>query len=264
MMMSLSLALSQFRGGGGVDPVAEAVASITAFHSGVDGYAFIPSPTTCFTDTSRTTPAGVGDSVAGMTDLSGNGYHALQAGANAVPTLEQDANGRYYLQYTAADPELLQLSGSPSWVADAQTLYYAGDDAASGTDNQYVLDVTNGRLIVGFRGSDASPAGFDGANWTGTGLDEGTPHTLIFRSDTTNSVVRGNDGTTAASVSPSVTPVNRAVGGTQRLGRASSGSIGQLAGGRIYAVGLKRGAASDAELDALEADLATLLDLTLA
>jgi len=59
------------------------------------GVWFDPSPLTCFTDTARTTPATVGQAVAGMTDLSGRGNHATQATLASRPTLARvPANGR--------------------------------------------------------------------------------------------------------------------------------------------------------------------------
>jgi hypothetical protein len=65
------------------------------FASGEQGVWFEPSPTTCFTDTTRTTPASVGQAVAGMTDLSGRGNHATQSITSARPILGRvPASGR--------------------------------------------------------------------------------------------------------------------------------------------------------------------------
>jgi hypothetical protein len=65
------------------------------FRAGEQGVWFEPSPTTCFTDTARTTPATVGQAVAGMTDLSGRGNHATQDITSARPILARvPASGR--------------------------------------------------------------------------------------------------------------------------------------------------------------------------
>jgi hypothetical protein len=65
------------------------------FAAGEQGAWFEPSPTTCFTDTTLTTPASVGQAVAGMTDLSGNDNHATQSITSARPILARvPASGR--------------------------------------------------------------------------------------------------------------------------------------------------------------------------
>lgn len=76
-------------------------ASLFAF--GEEGAWYEPSPTTCFTDTAGTTPAGVGDTVARINDLSGNGHHATQATAAARPVLQQTAGGLWYLEFDGVD-----------------------------------------------------------------------------------------------------------------------------------------------------------------
>ena len=68
------------------------------FANGEQGAWYEPSPTTCFTDTAGTTPAGVGDAVARINDLSGNGNHATQATSGARPILRQ-SGGLYYLEF---------------------------------------------------------------------------------------------------------------------------------------------------------------------
>ena len=58
------------------------------FASGERGAIYEPGPTSCFTDTAGTIPAGVGDAVARMNDLSGNGNHAPQSSAPARGVLQ--------------------------------------------------------------------------------------------------------------------------------------------------------------------------------
>lgn len=73
------------------------------FSSGEEGAWYEPSTTTCFTDTAGTTAAGVGDAVARINDLSGNGNHATQTNPDARPLLQQTAGGLYYLAFDGAD-----------------------------------------------------------------------------------------------------------------------------------------------------------------
>jgi hypothetical protein len=89
-----------------VSGAAPAFDPATLFSSGEEGLWYAPSPSTCFTDTPGTTPAGVGDAVAKMDDLSGNGYHATQGSAAARPILRQTGGGLYYLEYDGIDDHL--------------------------------------------------------------------------------------------------------------------------------------------------------------
>ena len=82
---------------------ADAFDPATLFAAGEEGAWFEPSPTTCFTDTARTTPASVGQAVAGMTDLSGRGNHATQAITSARPILRQAGTGEFYLEFDGID-----------------------------------------------------------------------------------------------------------------------------------------------------------------
>jgi hypothetical protein len=76
------------------------------FANGEVGAWYDPSPTTTFTDTARTTPAAVGDAVAGMTDLSGNGFHATQSVLAARPILRQLASGQHYLEFDGSNDSM--------------------------------------------------------------------------------------------------------------------------------------------------------------
>ncbi|GAA6201051.1 hypothetical protein [Aquicoccus sp. SU-CL01552] len=77
--------------------------SASLFASGEQGALYLPGPTTCFQDAAGTTPAGDGDPVGYLADLSGNGNHATQSTSAARPTLAQDAGGGWYLDFDGVD-----------------------------------------------------------------------------------------------------------------------------------------------------------------
>ena len=79
----------QRRAGGG----AAAFDPASLFANGEAGAWFEPSPTTTFADTAGTTAAAVGDAVARMNDLSGNGNHATQSDVNSQPILARVPKG---------------------------------------------------------------------------------------------------------------------------------------------------------------------------
>lgn len=76
------------------------------FGAGGEGVWLAPSPTTCFTDLAGTTPAGEGDSVALMLDMSGNDNHATQLTAPARPTLQKTTGGLWYLEFDGLDNDI--------------------------------------------------------------------------------------------------------------------------------------------------------------
>ena len=75
--------------------------------------AAMPSPATCFTDTARTTPATVGQAVAGITDPSGYGLHPTQAVVASRPILRQAGTGEYYLEFDGVDDFLVTPTITP-------------------------------------------------------------------------------------------------------------------------------------------------------
>lgn len=72
-----------------------------------DGYLYVISPTTCFTDTARTTTASVGQAVKGITDLSGKGRHLAWVSGGTL-TLRQV--GAFYYLEAAAGVGVTQVS----------------------------------------------------------------------------------------------------------------------------------------------------------
>lgn len=71
------------------------------FAAGGAGHWWRPSPSNCFTDTAGTTPAAVGELVARMTDISGNGAFLVRHQLGDRPTLRYDSGlGVHYLECT--------------------------------------------------------------------------------------------------------------------------------------------------------------------
>lgn len=94
------------------------------FRSGEAGIWLEPSVTSCFQDAAGTTPAGAGDPVGRINDLSGNGHHATQSTSASRPTLQQTAGGLWYLDFDGVDDvlnfgDILKLGTSDKTLAIA-------------------------------------------------------------------------------------------------------------------------------------------------
>ena len=97
---------------------------------------------TMFQDTAGTTPVtAAGQSVARINDKSGNGNHATQATAGSRPTLGQDGNGNYYLQFTSSD--FLETAGIDLTGTDEFTAF-AGFQLDTATNDNPVYDFSGG------------------------------------------------------------------------------------------------------------------------
>lgn len=85
---------------------------------------------TMWQDTGATTPVtAAGQTCARIDDKSGNGHHAVQATASKRPTVRQDANGVYYLEFDGTDDEL--INGSMDLSASQASLFATGSRIAS-------------------------------------------------------------------------------------------------------------------------------------
>lgn len=86
----------------------------SAFVSGERGLWLDPSDlATLFQDAGGTTPVtAVGQPVGRILDKSGNGNHLSQSDTGKRPTLQQDSNGKYYLQFNGATATYLQAAAS--------------------------------------------------------------------------------------------------------------------------------------------------------
>jgi len=121
-----------YTSGGDFDPV-------DLFASGEAGALFLPSDTTCYTDTAGTTAAGAGDAVARIDDGSGNGNHATQATAASRPILRQTGGGLWYLEFDGAADHLIIDSGFSPQATEIWSYFAAFDLTAPSTDNAHVL-----------------------------------------------------------------------------------------------------------------------------
>jgi hypothetical protein len=92
------------------------------FASGEQGIWYDPSDfSSMFQDSAGTTPVtAVGDPVGKINDKSGRGNHATQATGAARPLLQQDGNGKYYLDFDGTDDTLATGSINPGSVDKAQ------------------------------------------------------------------------------------------------------------------------------------------------
>jgi hypothetical protein len=119
-------------GGGGFDPAS-------LFAAGEQGAWYEPSPTTCFTDTARTTAAAVGDPVAGMTDLSGRGNHATQATLAQRPILRQ-SGALFYLECDGTDDGM--VTSSINFTATDKMSVFAGAQKLSDAAAAIVVELS--------------------------------------------------------------------------------------------------------------------------
>ena len=104
--------------------IADSVAAM--FASGEQGVWYDPSNlSSMFQDSAGTIPVtAVGQPVGRILDQSGRGNHATQAAAASRPLLQQDAGGRYYLNFDGVDDSL--ISASIDLTGTAQATMFSG------------------------------------------------------------------------------------------------------------------------------------------
>ena len=162
---------------------AAAFTPASLFASGEEGAWYEPGPTTCFTDTAGTTPAGAGDTVARINDLSGNGNHATQSNPDSRPVLARvpETGRRNLLEYTEdltnavwskfrvtvtgsqADPDGGTNAFLISATTDAETHVLRQSGSASSAEYTFnvVAKYFGKRLGLVVRGSSTNGAVFD-------------------------------------------------------------------------------------------------------
>lgn len=103
------------------------------FAFGEQGLWYDPSDfSTLFQDTIGTTPVtAVGQSVGLILDKSGKGNNAAQTTSAARPVLQQDANGKYYLQFDGVDDSL--ITGTFNLSSSYHLTFWAGIQRANTT-----------------------------------------------------------------------------------------------------------------------------------
>jgi hypothetical protein len=161
MRLGLNLGLGAMRGGGGGGTPPFSPASL--FASGEEGAWYDINPAYCFTDTSRTTNAEIGDAVAAVEDRSGNGNHATQTTAAARPILRQTGGGLYYLEFDGVDDGM--LTPIIDFTATDKMSVFTAASVASDTSPMFIAELS--RSITNADGS--------------FGLVAGTPDADVWR-----------------------------------------------------------------------------------
>lgn len=90
----------------GAITVGAAFTPADLFASSEAGAWYDVHPDYCWTDSVGGTNATVGDTVAALSDRSGNGNHATQATSTNRPTLRQDGSSNYYLEFDGVNDAL--------------------------------------------------------------------------------------------------------------------------------------------------------------
>jgi len=137
--------------------VGGVVSPSTLFSSGEKGFWYEISPDTCYTDDAGTINATVGDKVAFIDDLSGNGHNAYQDSSGRRMILQQEATGEYYLEEEAG------ASFTSGLMID-----YPGEEFTTSTDIMLGLHLassdTYGVILFTFNGQHVNTLVVDDGN----------------------------------------------------------------------------------------------------
>lgn len=227
-----------------------------------------PSPATCFTDVARTTPASVGEAVAGLADISGNGWHLSQATAGNRPVLQQDESGKYYLEFNGATNSRFMQSAAINFAATDKLTTFSALRHGTATTAQCPYSLAN----VGVTGSMDVTSNTRNFSWAAHGtarvVVQGVDQFLFVENTAViESCLYNIAGVTALDeVKPRVSsvPVNVTApvpgpAGTgnfsnARVLRIGSRSDGQYFNGRIYELMMV-----GADVSAINADMETYL-----
>jgi len=204
---------------------------------------------------------GVGDPVGYIADKSGRGNHAKQTTDTARPTLQQDANGKYYLQFDGVD-DLLGTALSTGAVGLLVAGWYLDESAVDAPLGSGAINTTTAgaRFSSGVSG-ELYFAVSDGASRQqviATGAVVGTPAVTLQAWDGStllgrhNGAVKAND---AQTVQCGTAPIV--------IGGASGESLSRLKG-RIYSALIRGAASTAAQIAAAERYAAVKTGVTLA
>lgn len=127
------------------------------FAAGEEGGWFDPSDlSTLWQDTAGTIPVVVGDPVGRVDDKSGRGNNAIQATAGNRPTLQQDSDGAYYLQFDGSGDRLVMTQALSAPMSSCLGMRYNSgtvfQDNTAGT-NRFNVYVTSSLYSVAVSGA---------------------------------------------------------------------------------------------------------------
>lgn len=154
--------IGRLRAGGGVETAIRALFA----GSSANGFWYDPADlSTLFQDSAGATPVtAAGQPVGRMLDKSGRGNHRIQATAGSRPTLQQDANGLFYLSLDGTDDGMV-TAGALDLTGTDKLMVWAGlrknSDAAIGCFMESSVDwgVNNGTFAI-FSPANAATANF--------------------------------------------------------------------------------------------------------
>lgn len=232
-------------------------------------FEMLAGPTWCFTDAACTTPAAVTDTVKGWRDTTGL-LTFSNASATTI-TLQQDAGGKYYLDFggggngylTATTPSDFsgpQTGGtlavgyrpSASQVSASASIVIVGDNSNTGT----FLDL--GAFSSGTSAQGAGVGGAGVTTSTATTITFGSDYRVIGLADPTNQQrVRNWRNGVEVSFVARTAAMPTTTGATMYIGTNPGNISSRNFWGRIYTVRAFNTCLTDAQSRVLDARIAT-------